>query len=328
MIKLNYPVFWQKSGLIPLLLTPFSWIYIILGIIRKFFAKQLKLPAPVICVGNITVGGTGKTPTIIWLANFLKQQNINFVIITKAYKSKLKKGTLVNNHHLACEVGDESLLLRNHGRVIATKKITDSVPILNDLKPEIILVDDGLQNPNFHKDIKILTIDALRGLGNGKIFPAGALRNSPKKALKNIDLIFMIGNSKCQDEYLIRIIENSNKPLFKAKFNLITQINKQHNYYAFCGIGNPDKFYSLLKEYKIPVIKTLSFPDHHQYLDQELTALNIEANKHQATLITTKKDYVKIPEKFAIKYVDIELSFENEHELNKLLYAKISEQII
>ncbi len=296
MIKLIYPKFWSKNGLLSYLLLPFSQIYIILGMIRKFFAKPIRLPAFVICVGNATVGGAGKTQIVLWLANKFIKKKINFLVITKAYGSNLQDAKIVEKTDSPLEVGDESILINMYAPVLAAKNINSKLTqkLIAEINPDIIICDDGLQNPNFIKDFTILAIDPNRACGNNKIFPSGPLRESIKSALAKSDIVTMIGNDKCKNKVIMNNITESGKSLFYAKIKLENKLDLNKSYYAFTAIGNPAKFFKLLQTNNVIVKQTQSFPDHHNYTENEIKQIQITAQKNGYSLITTKKDFVKI----------------------------------
>ena len=312
MIKLVYPAFWSKQNWQSCLLIPFSWIYQLLGLLRMIFARPIKLPAKVICVGNMSVGGTGKTQIVAQLAKELKQQKRKFVVITKGYGSSLSSAKIVSANDGPAEVGDESILLSKFATVIAAKNIKAALPLIEKIKPEIIIFDDGMQNPGFIKDINILVIDAARAAGNNQIFPAGPLREYSEIAIYRADVIIMIGNEPCSDSTLVNNIISSKKPLFKAKIKIITKLNPKLPYYAFTAIGNPERFYQLLKSNNLSINGEKSFPDHYNYTQEEITDLQMMAKKNRYCLLTTNKDYVKIINKDNITPVDIELDIENK----------------
>jgi len=323
MIKLVYPKFWSKNGVLSFLLTPFSWVYILFSKLRKFLVKPVRLEASVICVGNASVGGTGKTQITLWLAKQLSKKKVNFLVVTKGYGSSLQNAKIVDKSDIASEVGDESILLLSaHAPVLAAKTIKAALPIIKKIKPDVIIFDDGLQNPGFIKDISILVIDANRAVGNHKIFPAGPLRESVKSALNKSDIITMIGNDKCQDFALINDIVISNKLFFKAKMKLQKKLDISKNYYAFTAIGDPDRFYELLKNQGAILKKIKSFPDHHNYTKSEIEDLKNQAAKNKYSLITTSKDYVKIHDNNQIICADVALDFDNDNKLFSLIYEK------
>ncbi|MDP4708701.1 MAG: tetraacyldisaccharide 4'-kinase [Rickettsiaceae bacterium] len=322
MIKLIYPKFWSKNGVLSYLLIPFSWIYIFLGKVRTILVKPVKIDAKVICVGNMSVGGTGKTQIVLWLAKRLAQRKANFLVVTKGYGSSLRGAKLVEKTDLASEVGDESVLLSTYAPVLAAKNIKAALPIIAKLKPEIVIFDDGLQNPGFIKDLNILVIDANRAVGNRNIFPSGPLRESTKSALDKSDIIVMVGNDLCQDFTLINNIIANDKPLFKAKIKLKAQLDLSKRYYAFTAIGNPDRFYDLLKNQGATLAEVQSFSDHHNYTKLEIEALQVHAKQNKYSLITTKKDYVKIPKDDNVICADVVLDIDNEQNLFSFIYDK------
>ncbi|MFY9589310.1 tetraacyldisaccharide 4'-kinase [Rickettsia endosymbiont of Halotydeus destructor] len=324
MFKLIYPKFWQSRNIIAYLLWHLSLIYLLVSFLRKLFARPIIFPAKIICVGNNSVGGTGKTQIVIHLAKLLSVENIKFVIVTKAYGSDLTTAIIVRKHHTAIEVGDESLILSKYGTVIATRKIQQIIPLINEIKPSVIIVDDFLQNPNFHKDCTILAVDAHRLFGNGFLIPAGPLREYPKKALKSADLIMAISAENWNPP---NILMSYTAKLVQAKIVLSKKIDKTKNYFAFSGIGNPERFFLTLKNYGLTIAGCEIFPDHYNYSKKDLENLLANAKKYNAALITTRKDYVKLlPLKDAdteIICCDVELLIDNPQKLDDLLYAKI-----
>lgn len=325
MINLKYPNFWSKKAWLSSIMIFFSYIYIFLGFVRTQTTKKIVLPQKIICVGNITLGGSGKTQIVAWLAQKLIQKNISFVIVTKAYKSRLAKVKLVEKTDTAKEVGDESVMLRKYGSVIAAKKINYALPLIQQMNPEIVILDDGMQNPVLQKNLQILTIDSLNGIGNNRIFPAGPLRESLKSGLAKSDLIFMIGNNKCKDSSLIGNISLSQKPYFAAAIKLKENLDKDIEYIAFAGIGNPEKFYSLLLENNLKIKQYVSFGDHHNYSEEEVKKLIDLAKLNNASLITTEKDYVKLANKYKelVICARVGLEFENEQKCIDLVYEKL-----
>lgn len=323
MIKLTYPPFWSKKNAVSSTLTAFSWIYQLLGNLRKLLVKPVKLPCFVICVGNISVGGTGKTQLVAWLAKNLRKRNYHFLIVTKGYNSDLRRAKLVELLDLPSDVGDESKLLSEYGQVLAAKSIKYALPIIKDLKPDVVIFDDGMQNPGFFKDLTIVVIDAIRNIGNGRIFPAGPLRESVQSAIAKSDIIAMVGNEPCSNFSLIQDITSSGKPFFKSKIHLVSNIDTSANYYAFTAIGDPERFFRLLRTHGINVLATKAFPDHHNYSIEEIDRLIKEADEKGWFLLTTKKDYVKILNYTKILCAEVALNFDKEEELLQLIYEKI-----
>ncbi len=326
MIKLVYPKFWSQKGILSYLFMPLSWIYQMLSFIRKLFSNPVKFDAKVICVGNANIGGTGKTQIVILLAKILKKKNINFIVVTKAYGSKLSSIKLVKKKDKAIDVGDESILISEFAPVIATKNISSAIPLIKKRDPKIIIFDDGMQNPEFVKDINILVFDSGRGIGNGMIIPSGPLRENIVSAVEKSDIITMIGNTPCQDISLIKAIIKSQKPFFKSKMSIVDTLDLSKKYYAFTAIGDPGRFYSLLNEHGLNIVKTKSFPDHYNYSNKEINALQKKASENNYFLITTKKDYVKIVDNERIICVNIVLNFEDEKNFIELINNELSKK--
>lgn len=314
MIKLNYPNFWQTRSLASYLLLPLSWLYWMAGKIRTLFATQHQFPAPVICVGNITVGGTGKTQIIKSLAKHFTNQGKNYVIIVRSYRAKLEESCIVTPDMSSEMVGDEALELCKHGQVIATRHFTDGMELVKQLAPDVILVDDGMQNPYFAKDIQIVAIDGMRLFGNQLLLPAGPMRQSSSSA--QADFAFIIDNNQA----------HINLPNVGSIVHISSSTSKDGDntkqYIAFSGIGNPQKFFNSLKWNKYSVMQTIPFPDHHQYSDQDIASLLQLAEENNAALITTEKDIVKLrkyQQQISVLKVELVAPTSTLNELDKKL---------
>ncbi len=319
MIKLIYPKFWQTRNVISYLLLPLSWLYFLASYTKKIIARPMQLPCKVICVGNITVGGTGKTQIVIFLAQLLKAMNINFLIITKGYGSKLHKALLVESHHTILDVGDESVMLLKYGKVIAAKKIQYVLPFLRSIKPKVIIIDDAMQNPNFYKDLVILSIDANRLFGNELLIPAGPLRQYLKQGMQQVDIVILVGSASTGFFHSYKKL-----PFFEAQIVPIIDIDKTKSYFAFSGIGNPERFFSTLENYELRLVGHKIFPDHHQYRVQDLEYLKEQSRKSNSLLITTRKDYVKVCDTdLSVICCDVHLLLNNQKLLIDLICEKI-----
>lgn len=320
MIKLIYPAFWQSRNLYSYLLWPFSLLYGLAGYVRKVIARPIKFPCKVICIGNISVGGTGKTQIVILLAQLLSKMNVNFLIITKGYGSKLTSALLVEDYHNALDVGDESILLSKYGTVIATKRIQYILPFIESMEPHVIIVDDAMQNPNFYKDFIIMTVDDDRLFGNGFLIPAGPLRQYPQLEQQNIGATILVGSSAVSKN----ISSFQAKNLFYAQIIPTIVLDKTQHYFAFSGIGNPQRFFDSLENYGLKLSGTKIYPDHHLYSQEEIEYLKAEARQYNAKLITTRKDYIKIGyDDQSIISCDVQLKIDRYQQLLELIYEKI-----
>ncbi len=318
MIQLKYPEFWGNKTLLSYLLLPLGWLYLLLGKIRNMFTIPQKLPGYVICIGNMTVGGTGKTQLVIWLAKALQEQGIKVVLISKGYRGNYQIPLAVSSSMSPDLVGDEALELCDIATTIVTRKVTQARDLLNQIKPDVIIVDDGMQNNSFLKDRTVVVIDGERGFGNGLPIPAGPMRQ--RKSFCNVDATIVVCTNTRYDFSNI-------EPLFYAQITPDFMPDLGRNYYAFAGIGNPEKFFTSLRTMQINLRRTKSFPDHYNYTKQDLESLVEEARSLGLTLITSNKDYTKV------KYLGyqeevlscpVKLNIPDSTSLIKSLYEKTS----
>ena len=275
-----------------------------LGLIRKLISKPVKFNARTICIGNATVGGTGKTQMVIKLAQAFTQRNINFIILCKGYGGKNTHYSLVTNTSSPYDVGDEALELCEYGVTFSVPKISYAPEIIAKYKPDIVLIDDGMQNPNFIKDFVIMTVDGTRGFGNGFPIPAGPMRCRFDDI--KADAIIVVGGDV--SNIFGRVKNKLN--IFHAVIKP-TRKSVGTRYYAFAGIGNPDKFFDTLKKAGADLAQTKTFPDHYDYTQADILELFSAASALDAKLITTRKDYVKIRHIFDEDQFDI-MDFERE----------------
>ncbi|MES2215209.1 MAG: tetraacyldisaccharide 4'-kinase [Pseudomonadota bacterium] len=319
-MKLLYPEFWQNKSTLAYFLLPLGWIYLALGALRRVITKPIRLPGYVICVGNCTVGGTGKTQVVIWLARKLKEKGVKFVILSKGFGGSYKDPVIVTSSMLAKYVGDEALELCQYGTTIVSRKVKDSLALLRSLAPEVIIIDDGMQNPGFIKDRIIMTVDGLRKFGNGFPIPAGPMRQT--KRFKDIDAVVVVGGN---DNIETNI--KTSAPTFNASIMPTQSVDNSKKYYAFAGIGNPDRFFKTLKKAGLQCQTECVFPDHHVYLKQEIDKIYHEAQSQGLSIITTRKDYMKLGiYRDKISCLDVALHIEEESKLFDIAYEKPHEK--
>lgn len=316
MINLKFPYFWKRKTLIVYLLWPLSLIYQLINILRHKLIKPIKLPAKVICVGNMTVGGTGKTQVVIWLSDLFKKRGLKFVILTKAYGGNLKGAVQVLRSHKPEEVGDESIMLLAHGDVIAFKDINKAYTLIKNLNVDLIISDDGMQSPYFYKDFTIITIDLSRPIDNEFLIPAGPYRQTKNSAFSEAQAVIAIG-SKCQ-------FDTDNLPIFYAQTVPIDNIDTNIKYIAFCGIGNPDKFFNMLKKHGANLLESIAYSDHHKYSEDDHSYLKKMAKTQDASLITTSKDFVKVKHKLIAYDLKVRLIIERDQEFENLINDKLN----
>ena len=289
------PQFWQKRLSLAICLLPLSVIWWTASKLRYLSVKPYKSKLPVICIGNLTVGGTGKTPTAILIATLLKKAGWSPVILSRGYGGSVPGPALVDgNVHSARDVGDEPLLLSNHVPVCVSRNRADGARFIeNHAQFNVIIMDDGMQNPQLVKDIKLGVFDGKIGIGNGWLLPAGPLRESFSSAKYKIDGILINGADQTG---LIKQLPHQT-PLFEGelKANIEKDAFSNQPLYAFAGIGRPERFFDSLKQTGAMVVGTRSFADHHPYKAGELSTLEADAKRSNAQLITTEKDWQRLP---------------------------------
>lgn len=274
-MPLKAPSFWAHKGIAAQMLLPLSCLYLAVHRLKTKLAKPYKSSVPVLCIGGVVAGGSGKTPVAHAVLALIREHALfeNPVLLTRGYGGALKGPTLVDlSVHNAKDVGDEAMLHAAHAPTIISRNRVQGAILAAMMDADIIIMDDGLQNTTLEKDMSFLVLDR-HGLGNGYILPAGPLREPLQDAESRCALVI--------DKTNIRVVSNHNK----AK-----------TYYGFAGLGRPAKFQRTLEENGFTLAGFTAYADHHPY-----TAGDIERLKglaQGARLITTEKDFVKIPAQF------------------------------
>lgn len=313
------PKYWQSNSFISKLLTPLGYIYGALTGLRIKLKKSKKAEIPVICIGNITAGGTGKTPVSISVAKLLSGEMFHPYFVSRGYGGKLQNVIVNNKKHTARDVGDEPLLLSAQAPVVVNADRYKAAQTATEQGADVVIMDDGFQNPGLHKDLSFLVFDGHYGIGNGKIIPAGPLRETLENGIKRADAVIILGKDKHN------LAQRCGLPVFFGHTEAAqTTINNQ-DVIAFAGIGHPQKFYHTLKQQGFNVVKTIDFPDHHFYTREELDAIVKEAQKLNAQIYTTGKDFVKIPPLYSqdINVLEIAVVWDKPEELLNFIKQKI-----
>ena len=303
-MKLTKPSFWKKKNFITFFLFPLSLITFVVNIYKKLFPQKI-FKLKTICVGNIYIGGTGKTSLVIEIYKFLKKK-YKIVFIKKKYKNQR----------------DEINLLKNRGNVISNNSRIESLYIAQQKKYSIAILDDGLQQKNIKYDIKIACFNSEEGFGNGYLLPAGPLREAMYE-LKNYDIVFLNGDKK--NKKISKDIKNINKKIRIFEGNYVPEnlekLNRNKNFLMFCGLGNPHEFERTLTKYKFKVKKKIIFPDHYKLSNKEFYNLKILAQKKNLNIITTEKDYIRLNsnQKKNVDYLKIKLKINKPKELEKFI---------
>ena len=305
-MKLKKPLFWSKNNnLFSFLLFPFSLLIQLIYFFKNIFLKTKKISIPVICVGNIYLGGTGKTPLSIELVRILKKFNMAPVLIKKFYKDQFDEIDLINSKNIE--------IIKNSSRYIALKEAEER-------GFGSVVLDDGFQDHSIFKDLSILCFNEKQLIGNGFTIPAGPLRE-PLSALMRSQIILINGKRNEGFENKIKSINNKIN-IFYSKYTAQNS-NKflDKNILAFAGIGNPENFFDLLKENNINVEKQISFPDHYNYSKKELDKLLKISKENNLKLLTTEKDFFRIKHFNItdINYLTIKLEIINEDLFEKEL---------
>jgi len=282
------PLFWKTKNLTSTLLLPISKIYGFVTLYRLKHTTPYKSKAYVICVGNITAGGVGKTPISLALAQKYLQENKKVFFLTRGYKGKLKNILVNLDTHTPEQTGDEARLLAKTAPTIISPDRVAGAKLAEQLGAEIIIMDDGFQNPSLYKDESILVFDGLYGIGNQRIIPAGPLRETLATALPRATYAIIMGKDETNLKSQITL------PCYQGKLTPAPLELHNKKVSAFAGIGHPQKFYDTLKQMGYKLIKTTDFEDHHNYTKEEINFLKEEAKANDILLITTEKDYVKL----------------------------------
>ena len=305
-MKFKKPKFWdlKKPNIYSYILLPIAFLIQVF----VYFKKKTKIndfKIKTICVGNIYVGGTGKTSLCIKINEILKKKNIRSCFIKKFYKDQL----------------DEQKILKNRGQVFSSKVRVDSIKQAEHENYEVAIIDDGLQDSSINYDKSIVCFNNINWIGNGMVIPSGPLREKLFN-IRNYDCIFLNGNLENLEtikKEIVTIHSKANIYIGQYKILNIDEINLSDNYFAFSGIGNHKTFLSTLKEHKINVMEDLEFPDHYEYTNKDLDKIITSSKKFNSKIITTEKDYLRIDNqiKKEIQFVKSELIIIDEEKFIK-----------
>lgn len=285
------PWFWRSKSLtariVSQAISPLSFAYDAAQRTRWNLTHPHKPPAPVICIGNASLGGEGKTPFAIMLGEMLEREGVNYCFLTRGYGGRLPGPVHIDaSKHSVADVGDEALLLSRNAPTWTARDRIAGAQAAAENGVDVILMDDGFQNPKLAKTLSILLFGGDATIGNGRVFPAGPLREPFARALARADLVVFTGDDP--DAGIAK-----GKPTIRAKLEPINPPPPQ-KIVAFSGIGKPQKFFALLAETGFDVAAKVDFPDHHFFTEHQINALRSLAKKNKATLITTEKDFVRL----------------------------------
>ena len=304
-MKFKKPKFWRNKNFLSICLLPLSLITIIFNILKTYIISGFRSNIPIICVGNIFIGGTGKTPLSIYIYNLLKRKKYRPAIVRKYYNSHI----------------DEINFTKSKvGQFFYDKKRTLSISKAESKKNNVIIMDDGLQDDSVIKDLNIICFNSSDLIGNGFVLPAGPLREKLKN-VNNCQIAVINGKRNIAFEKKLKSISN-NIEIYQSKY-IIKNSKKFRGkkILAFAGIGNPRNFFNLLKDNGFKVKQEISFPDHYNYSKDEIENLISKAKEEGLTLLTTEKDFFRIKRSDfkKINYVSVDLKILNNKSFEKIL---------
>jgi tetraacyldisaccharide 4'-kinase len=319
---MHAPDFWNDTSLpVPKSMSRLSKIY-------RFFSKR-RIAArpsyiskiPVICVGNVVAGGSGKTPVVQAIAKLLLAHQKDPAIMLRGYHGT-EKGPVWVTGQDAREIGDEALLHVAYAPTcVSRNRVKGAQFIETHSRCSHIIMDDGLQNPKLKKTVSLLVLDGSNPFGNGRLIPAGPLREPVDDAMKRSDAIIVLGDDKhhMTEKYGFLF------PVFRAQ--LVPHVPKLFHgmaLIAFAGIGNPDKFFTTLEKHGAILFDKIPFPDHHHYNESDLQDLLHKSQKANIPLVTTRKDWVRLPSKFQahVQVLDVDLVWKDEAAFVRFMEEK------
>ncbi len=291
------PAFWYRpSSWTSRLLSPLGALYgLVAG--QRLQRQGFDAGIPVLCVGNYHVGGAGKTPTVLALAGVLRDLGETPVVLSRGYGGRLHGPIQVDPaRHVAADVGDEPLMMAESVAVVVARDRIAGVALARSQRASVILMDDGFQNPAIIKDASLIVIDGDRGLGNGRVFPAGPLRAPLRPQLACTDALIVIGDGTAAQAVTAAVAARG-RPVLSAHLrpdDISVASLGGKRVLAFAGIGDPGRFFRTLRASGIEVVAKRAFADHHPYSKSEIESLIAEAERDALTLVTTEKDLARL----------------------------------
>ena len=316
---MQMPNFWNEKGILSSCLIPAGWIVTLIGRYRQQMGRSEPVSVPLICVGNLTVGGAGKTPVALDIGSRLQARGVRSHFLTRGYKGQLKGPVMVDMKlHTYEDVGDEPLLLARRSPCFVSTDRPAGARAAAANGAQVVVMDDGFQNPSIQKALSLVVVDGGYGFGNCRVIPAGPLREPIKDGLMRADAIILIGPPFLEID--------TEKPILRAKIQPVCGdeiVGKR--VIAFAGIGRPEKFFESLRKLGAEVISTHSFPDHHPYSIHEIETILAKKKRDEDLIVTTEKDMVRLPLTMlkSIITLPVEIKWENE-ELIEALLGKVA----
>ena len=325
------PKFWYRSrSWQAFMLSPLGMVYAWATARRQKNARPTRVDIPVICIGNLNVGGTGKTPTTIAIAQMLTSRGIAVHIVSRGYGGSLQAVTQVDPRvHTADETGDEPLLMAAFAPTWVANERVAGARAAQNAGADVILLDDGFQDPSLIKDLSIIVVDATRGFGNGRCLPAGPLREPVHVGLKRANAVISIGEPEAQSQFRERSADQLGRIAHITASLKPIEMGMpwaEGRYLAFAGIGDPEKFFATLRGLGAPLVRTVALDDHQKLARPMIQRLMKEAQSMNAQLVTTEKDAARLPAdlRSGILSLPVRLEFDDAHALETLLEPVLS----
>jgi tetraacyldisaccharide 4'-kinase len=317
------PGFWtEPPGVLADLLMPVAAAWEAVGRLREALSNPYIAPIPVVCVGNLVAGGAGKTPVALALASDLIARGVIVHMVTRGYGGRLGGPVRVNpDRHDAAVVGDEALLLAVRAPSWVAHDRAAGIRAAVAAGARMVLLDDGLQNPTIAKTLSLVVVDAACGFGNGRVIPAGPLREGLARGLARADALVLLGTeaaTSCAD----RITAGGRLPMLRAVLAPVAgERLAGSRLLAFAGIGRPEKFFATLRALGAVLVGPRAFPDHHPFRTGDVEQLLRDAERAQARLITTAKDIVRVPpaRRAGIEVLEVEIRWADPAALSELM---------
>lgn len=316
------PGFWyRRRGFRATLLGPLGAAFALAGRVRRLRARPWRAPVPVICIGNLVVGGTGKTPVAMAVAQQLAERGIAAHFLTRGYGGRRPGPLQVDPaRHSYLDVGDEPLLLATQGPAWVARDRAAGARAAIAAGAQALVMDDGFQNPSLVKDLSLVVIDGEAGFGNGRIVPAGPLRENPAAGLRRADAVVLMGEDRLG---LGRRIAERGLPVLRARLKPVPDDGglRGEAVVAFAGIGRPEKFFAAVEELGARLVAGFAYPDHHRFRPDELMQMVELAADAEAVLVTTAKDYARLPDAIrpAVRVVPAWIEWRDPAQLDSLL---------
>jgi tetraacyldisaccharide 4'-kinase len=323
------PAFWYRPpSLASRLLMPLAAAY---GAVAAKRLERAGLDAgiPVLCVGNYHVGGAGKTPAVLALAELLREAGEAPIVLSRGYRGKLRGPVQVDPaRHAAADVGDEPLMMAERVPVVIARERVDGAALARSQGASVILMDDGFQNPAIAKDASLIVIDGDRGVGNGAVFPAGPLRAPLPPQLGRTDVLIIVGDGAAADPVAAAVAAQGGLVLRAHLTPTEASVAglRGKRVLAFAGIGDPQRFFRTLRASGIEIVAEKAFADHHPFSEREIDALAARARRDALTLVTTEKDFARLRGTAASHHVvpfAVTLRFDDETKLLRFATGRL-----